>query len=55
LQRKRDLRLYAAAGAYFLFILCFPLMELLGLTFMDKLLDNIYPVDVVRNVKDHLR
>lgn len=55
LQRKRDVRLYAAAGAYFLFILCFPLMELLGLTFMDKLLDNIYPVDVVRNVKGRLR
>ena len=55
LQRKRNVRLYAAAGIYFLFILCFPLMELLGLTYMDKLLDNVSPVDVVQSVKDHLR
>lgn len=41
LQRKRTLRMFIAAGAYFLFLLVFPLMEVLELPYMDKMLDRM--------------
>jgi polysaccharide chain length determinant protein (PEP-CTERM system associated) len=41
-QRKRNLRLFAVAGIYFLLLLCFPLIELLQQPTVDKLLDRIY-------------
>lgn len=40
-QQKRTKRLFVMAGIYFLFILCFPVMEVLELSYMDKLLDII--------------
>lgn len=54
-QRKRTKRLLTVAGAYLLFLLCFPLMELLGLTYMDSLLDQLSPADMVQGVKDKIR
>lgn len=50
-QQKRNLRLYAAAGAYFLLLLVFPLMELLQLPYMDKVLDRLR---VGTTVQQHL-
>lgn len=41
LQRRRTVRLFSAAGMYMLFLLCFPLMELMGLTYVDKLLGMV--------------
>jgi protein tyrosine kinase modulator len=52
-QHTRSLRLYAIAGIYFMVILSFPVMEMLGLTYMDKLLNAIHPADAVQSVKDH--
>lgn len=46
-QRKRNLRLFAVAGIYFLLLLCFPLMELLQVPYMDKILDRITAAAVV--------
>ncbi len=40
-QRKRAKRLFVIAGAYFLLLLCFPAMEVLKLTYVDKLLDIV--------------
>jgi polysaccharide biosynthesis transport protein len=45
-QRKRSLRLFAAASLYLLVMLCFPVMELLKVPYMDRVLDNIHSVDV---------
>ncbi len=55
LQRRRTKRLCMYAGAYFLFLLCFPLSELIGLTFMDTLVDALRPANLVQNVKDQVR
>ena len=41
LQRRRTVRLFFAAGMYMLFLLCFPLMEVLGLTYVDSLLGMV--------------
>lgn len=41
-QKRRNLRLFAAAGCYFLLLLIFPLMELLQLPYMDKVLDKVH-------------
>jgi polysaccharide biosynthesis transport protein len=53
-QRKKTIRLFTIAGIYLLFILCFPAMELLGPTYVDDVLSNIHPTDLVQGVKEHL-
>jgi polysaccharide chain length determinant protein (PEP-CTERM system associated) len=55
LQRRRTRRVCTYAGLYFLFLLCFPLSELMGLTFMDSLVDYLKPANIVQNVKDQVR
>jgi polysaccharide biosynthesis transport protein len=55
LQHRRTVRLLSVAGVYLLFLLCFPLMELMGLTYMDNLLDNLNHADYVQGVMDRLR
>jgi protein tyrosine kinase modulator len=50
-QRRKTIRLFTIAGIYFLFILCFPAMELLGPAYVDKVLNDIHPIDLVRGVK----
>jgi hypothetical protein len=55
LQHRRTVRLLSVAGVYLLFLLCFPLMELLQLTYMDNLLDVLKPAKIVQGVKDQLR
>jgi polysaccharide chain length determinant protein (PEP-CTERM system associated) len=54
-QRRKTIRLFTIAGIYFLFILCFPTMELLEPTYVDKVLNDIHPADLMRGVKEHLR
>lgn len=51
LQKKSSLRLYLVAGAYLLVLLCFPVMELLQLPYMDKVLDRVYPAGMVQGLK----
>lgn len=41
LHRRRTVRLFSAAGVYMLFLLCFPLMEVLGMTYVDRLLGMV--------------
>ena len=41
LHRRRTVHLFSAAGVYMLFLLCFPLMEVLGLTYVDSLLGMV--------------
>jgi polysaccharide biosynthesis transport protein len=54
-QRKRTKRLFIVAGAYFLLLLCFPMMELTGFTYMDKLLD-IFQIDkLASGINSHLQ
>lgn len=55
LQRRHTRRLCTYAGLYFLFLLCFPLTELMGLTFMDSLVDYLRPANLVQSVKDQIR
>ena len=54
-ERKRTVRIFTIAGFYFLFILCFPTMELLGVTYVDKVLDNIQVDTLVQGVKARLK
>lgn len=54
-QRRKTARIFTIAGIYFLFILCFPAIELLGPTYVDKVLSNIHSTDLVQGVKEHLR
>jgi polysaccharide biosynthesis transport protein len=54
-QHRRTVRLLSVAGIYLLLLLCFPVMELMGLTYMDNLLDNLNQVDFVQGVTDRLR
>ncbi len=42
LQKKKNKRLYLIAVAYLMLLLCFPLMEILKLPYMDKILDRIF-------------
>jgi succinoglycan biosynthesis transport protein ExoP len=55
LQHRRTKRLFSLAGVYLLFLLCFPLMEALGLTYVDNVLDNLQPANLVQGVKDRVR
>jgi polysaccharide chain length determinant protein (PEP-CTERM system associated) len=52
LQKKRSLRIYAVSGVYLLLLLCFPLMELLDLPYMDKILDRVYPTGIVQGLSN---
>jgi len=54
-QHRKTIRLCTIAGIYFLFILCFPTMELLEPTYVDKVYNNINLADLVHGVKEHLR
>jgi len=53
-QQRHTVRLFSIAGVYFLFLLCFPLMELLGITYMDNFLDTGQSAKIVQGVKDSL-
>jgi succinoglycan biosynthesis transport protein ExoP len=55
LQRRRTKRLLSLAGFYLLFLLCFPVMEAMGLTYIDNLLDNLQPTSLVQGVKGKVR
>lgn len=55
IQHKRARRLFTVAGVYFLFLLCFPAMELLGLNYVDKMITYVSPANLVQDVKGHLR
>jgi len=54
-QRQRSFRILALAALYFLVMLGFPAMELLGLPHMDRLLDAVHDTHVTQGVKDLLR
>jgi len=54
-QRKRSLRLFSVASLYLLVLLCFPAMELMGVTYLDRLLDRIHAVDITQSAKGLLR
>ena len=54
LQHKRTVRIFSIAGVYLLFLLCFPAMELMGLTYIDSLVDTLQPANLVQNVKDRI-
>jgi polysaccharide biosynthesis transport protein len=45
-QRQRFVRVAAAGTCYFLLMLCFPAMELLGLPYVDKALDRVYSINL---------
>jgi len=53
-QRRRATRLFAFTGVYFLFLLSFPAMEILGLGYVDKMISYISPATLVQDVKGHL-
>jgi len=55
LQRRKTIWLLSVAGVYLIFLLCFPLMELMGLTYMDNLLDNLNKVEFVQGIMDQFR
>ena len=54
-QRKRSHLILGASLCYFLVMLCFPAMELLGLPYMDRLLDALSSPDVAWSIKELLR
>lgn len=53
-QQRRTKRLFSVAGLYLLLLLCFPLSELLGLTYMDTLMDSLKPSVLIQNLKDFI-
>ena len=53
--QKRSRWFLSAAALYLLVMLCFPAMELLGLTYMDRVLDNVHSVDVTQGIKGLVR
>ncbi|MDD2850415.1 MAG: GNVR domain-containing protein [Desulfuromonadaceae bacterium] len=55
ISRRKSMRLFSVAGVYFLLLLCFPLMELLGMTYVDRLVDKINPTGMVQDVKGRLK
>ena len=54
-KRRRSYQLLGVAAVYFLVMLCFPAMELLGVTYMDQLLDRIHSVEFTQAAKGLLR
>lgn len=50
-QRRKSLRIFAGAAVYFLALLCFPAMELLGLPYLDKVLDRVNPAGITQGVR----
>lgn len=55
MQQRRTRRFLSLAGGYLLFLLCFPLMEASGVTYVDTLLDNLQPASLVQDVKGWFR
>ena len=47
-ERRKSLKLFGAAGAYFLLLLCLPAMEVLNVGYMDKLIDRVSSVGSAR-------
>lgn len=54
-KRRRSYQLLGVAAVYFMVMLCFPAMELLGLPYMDQLLDRIHSVEFTQAGKGLLR
>ena len=54
-QMKRSRLILGASLCYFLLLLCFPTMELMGLPYMDRLLDALSGPDVAGSIKELLR
>lgn len=50
LEQQRTRKLAVVAGLYLAVLLCFPLMELLGVPYMDKVLDRVYPAGMVQGL-----
>lgn len=55
LQRRRTIRLCACTGVYLLFLLSFPAMELLNVSYMDSLLNVLHQKQAVQSVKERLQ
>jgi len=52
LQRRKTVRLLCFAGGYLLFLLCFPVMELLQVSYIDTLLNSLHQSHaVIQSVK----
>ncbi|MBJ6723669.1 XrtA system polysaccharide chain length determinant [Geomesophilobacter sediminis] len=54
IQQKRSRRIFAGAAVYFLLLLVFPALELLGLPYVDRMVESISPSAIVQDVKGHL-
>lgn len=54
-KRRRSYQLLGVAAVYFMVMLCFPAMELLGVPYMDQLLDRIHSVEFTQAAKGLLR
>lgn len=50
-QRRRSCYFMVAAGGYLLVMLCLPVLELLGIPYMDRLLDGAEPQQTSQNVR----
>ncbi len=49
-KRRRAVSFFSAAGLYFSLLLCFPAMELLGLPYMDRLLDTAFSANAAHSI-----
>ena len=54
-QAHKTKLLLSVSGVYLLILLCFPLMELLGLDYVDKLINLLNPVDAARSIVNMIR
>jgi len=54
-QARKTKLLLSVSGVYLLILLCFPLMELLGLDYVDKLVKILNPLDAARNIVNMIR
>ena len=54
-RRRRSRRILGLSGLYFLVMLCFPAMELLGLPYMDRVLDALSGTEVTQSIKGLVR
>jgi succinoglycan biosynthesis transport protein ExoP len=55
LQHRRTQRLFSMAAVYLLFLLCFPLLEIMGITYVDNFLDNMHPTNIVQDLRGRIR
>jgi succinoglycan biosynthesis transport protein ExoP len=51
LQRRRTIKLFSVAGVYFVFLLCFPLMEVLKVPYPDTVINHLQQISIVRSLK----